>query len=162
MKIIMTEEQFKSKNTRCSYTMEVSASASTVFPLLCPVREYDWIDGWKCEMIYSDSGVAEDGCVFKTSFPLLGEETWMCTRYVLDQTIQYTRFSDNKIVRYDIDLIDTNDTKSSWLWIFSIVSLSEDGNNFIHNFNLESMCNKLKELNILLEHFVKTGQKLLR
>ena len=34
-----------------SYIREaVEASPEQVFPLLCPVREYDWIAVWQCEM----------------------------------------------------------------------------------------------------------------
>jgi hypothetical protein len=29
-----------------SYKQRLVASVSKVFPLLCPVREADWIDGW--------------------------------------------------------------------------------------------------------------------
>ena len=156
----MNEERFKSQKSICSYKMEVSASASIVFPLLCPIREYDWIDGWKCDLIYSDSGVAEKLCVFKTNTPLFGDETWVCTRYEINQILQYTRFSDNKIVMYDIVLSENYDTKSSWIWTLSILSLNETGNNLIKKFNQELMYDKLKGFNILLEHFVKTGQKL--
>jgi hypothetical protein len=42
------------------------APPETVFPLLCPVREAEWVPEWKFKTIYSQSGVAEDGCVFLT------------------------------------------------------------------------------------------------
>ena len=44
--------------------MTLSGSPEQVFPLLCPTREYDWIETWQCELIYSDSGFAEPGCIF--------------------------------------------------------------------------------------------------
>ena len=42
------------------------APPARVFPLLCPVREADWLDGWQYEMIHSRSGLIEQGCVFTT------------------------------------------------------------------------------------------------
>ncbi len=45
-----------------TYTMTIAADAATIFPLLCPVREFDWIDVWSCDVVYSESGVAELGC----------------------------------------------------------------------------------------------------
>ena len=46
-----------------SYATELhfDAPPDRVFPLLCPVREYDWIDGWECRMVYAETGVAELG-----------------------------------------------------------------------------------------------------
>ena len=42
-----------------------------IFPLLCPVREYEWLETWQCEMIYTKSGFTELDCIFKTSLPSL-------------------------------------------------------------------------------------------
>ncbi|MBT8224839.1 MAG: hypothetical protein HKP61_00485 [Dactylosporangium sp.] len=61
-----------------------------VFPLLCPVREYDWIPGWSCAMVYSESGVAELGCVFRTG-PDAGNEVWTVSRYEPNQAIEFVR-----------------------------------------------------------------------
>ena len=37
-----------------------------VFPMLCPVREAEWIEDWSPEMVITGSGVAEPGCTFVT------------------------------------------------------------------------------------------------
>ncbi len=39
-----------------SFRMHLTAAPAGVFPLLCPTREHDWVDTWKCRTIYSDSG----------------------------------------------------------------------------------------------------------
>lgn len=44
----------------------VSAEPEAIFPLLCPVREFDWIPTWDCDLVYTGSGIAEEGCVFRT------------------------------------------------------------------------------------------------
>jgi len=46
---------------------------AAVFPMLCPVREYDYIPPWECDVVFLESGLAEDGGVFTTSFPSDGE-----------------------------------------------------------------------------------------
>jgi hypothetical protein len=62
--------------------MRLDAPPDRIFPLLCPVREYDWIPTWSCDMIYSESGVAENDCVFATAFPEEGpRESWVVVRY---------------------------------------------------------------------------------
>ncbi len=48
------------------YRQIINATPDTVFPLLCPVRETEWLAGWQSRIIYSDSGVAEPDCVFST------------------------------------------------------------------------------------------------
>lgn len=50
-----------------SYTQRLLAEPSRVFPLLCPVREADWIEGWDPVLVISESGVAETDCVFLTA-----------------------------------------------------------------------------------------------
>ena len=34
----------------------LNAPPATVFPLLCPVREAEWVPGWTVRMIHSASG----------------------------------------------------------------------------------------------------------
>ncbi len=75
-------------STSVDIAFELSAPPEEVFPLLCPVREYEWIPGWQCTMVHSVSGVAEHGCVFTR-----GEgETWITTRYEPPTRIDYTIF----------------------------------------------------------------------
>lgn len=71
--------------TTFTTTFTLDATPDEVFPLLCPVREYEWIPDWECTMVHSASGVAELGCVF-----LRGEgETWITTRYEPPARIDY-------------------------------------------------------------------------
>ena len=49
-----------------TYTQQLVAEPSKVFPLLCPVREADWIEDWDPVVVLSQSGVAEPDCVFIT------------------------------------------------------------------------------------------------
>lgn len=156
------ELSFKAQKRECSYRMETSAPASVVFPLLCPVKEYDWIDGWKCDLIYSESGLAEKFCLFRTIVPLIGEETWICTRYDLNRHIQYTRFSANTVTVSDIELAEYSDTTSIWNWSMTILSLNEHGNAILESFNTHAMPDKLKSLHFLLEHYLTTGTKFVR
>lgn len=78
-----------------SFTHEhvVTAPPDALFPLLCPVLEYEWIPTWDCRLVHTASGVAEHGCVFTTDFGT-GEETWVCTTYRPPTAIEYTRFAD--------------------------------------------------------------------
>ena len=66
-----------------TYTQKLVAEPSKVFPLLCPVREADWIDGWDPPAVFSESGVAEPDCVFLTDADP-GHAIWYITRHEPD------------------------------------------------------------------------------
>lgn len=63
-----------------SYTQRLAAPPEEVFPLLCPVREADWIPGWDPALVVSSSGVAEQDCVFVTSGQP-NDAVWYITRH---------------------------------------------------------------------------------
>ncbi|MDQ7993977.1 MAG: hypothetical protein REI45_14995 [Propionicimonas sp.] len=63
-----------------THLQRIDAPPAEVFPLLCPVREAEWLDGWRehCEVLFTRSGVAERDCVFRT--PAGADEmVWLVT-----------------------------------------------------------------------------------
>ncbi len=66
-----------------TYLQKLVAGPSQVFPLLCPVREADWLDGWDPLEVWSRTGLAEPDCVFTT--PAAGgapqDAIWYVTRH---------------------------------------------------------------------------------
>ncbi len=64
--------------------MHLPAAPEEVFPLLCPVREYDWIPTWRARIVHSESGFAELGCVFTTADDDGPEAVWTVSRYEPD------------------------------------------------------------------------------
>ena len=63
-----------------TYTQRLVAEPAAVFPLLCPVREADWIEGWDPPLVISSSGVAEPDCVFTTAVQP-NDAVWYITRH---------------------------------------------------------------------------------
>ncbi|MDH4246479.1 MAG: hypothetical protein OEW39_01530 [Deltaproteobacteria bacterium] len=49
-----------------TFTQRLQAPPEAVFPLLCPVREREWVPGWDPEVVFTRSGVAEPDGVFIT------------------------------------------------------------------------------------------------
>lgn len=62
------------------YTQQLVAGPERVFPLLCPVREADWIEGWDPLFVASASGLAEPDCVFVTAAQPR-DAIWYVTRH---------------------------------------------------------------------------------
>ena len=65
------------------YTQHLNAPPADVFPLLCPVRELEWVDGWDPGIVISESGIAEPGCIFTTGSGE-AEAIWTVTEYAPD------------------------------------------------------------------------------
>lgn len=49
--------------------LRINGPRDVFFPLLCPVREAEYLSDWEAEILYSKSGVAEEGCTFRTQNP---------------------------------------------------------------------------------------------
>jgi hypothetical protein len=152
---------FQAKRIKKQYKHKISASGTKVFPLLCPVREYDWIDGWNCRMIYSDSGVAENNCIFTTSFPRGAEEIWTVSLYDPKSfIIQFVVVNPEAyVMKLDISLQENGDGSTGVTWTNTLTGLSDDGNAFIANYN-ESYASAMNGLFKSLEHYLQTGKKL--
>jgi len=153
---------FEAKRLVKEYVYNIDAAPEKVFPLLCPVREYDWIEGWSCELIHSESGVAENNCVFKTTFPDLGEATWVVSRYdkesfIIEFVIVYPDAIAEKL---DIALEAGEGGGSVIRWTRTYTGLSEKGNRLIEHFGDEMIDSRMAWLNESLNHYCSTGKKL--
>jgi hypothetical protein len=63
-----------------TYTQSLVGRPEAVFPLLCPVREADWIPGWDPVLVVSNTGLAEPDCVFVTAASP-SNAVWYVTRH---------------------------------------------------------------------------------
>lgn len=67
-----------------TYAQHLDGPPAAVFPLLCPVREMDWVSGWVPTDVHTESGVAERDCVFTTTDATADgprEATWVITEH---------------------------------------------------------------------------------
>jgi hypothetical protein len=82
-----------------AYAHDVAAPADRLFPLLCPVREYEWIEGWTCQLVHSASGLVEPGCVFVTERPAEGTTTWVTTEHdPVARRVSFVRITERRRV----------------------------------------------------------------
>ncbi|MBE0584104.1 MAG: hypothetical protein IH612_10145 [Desulfofustis sp.] len=141
--------------------MDLAGRPDDVFPLLCPVREHEWIQPWQCEMVYTDSGRAELDCVFKTWFSDDGpEDTWVVSRYIPPKHIEFVRINTIRSIRYCIDIIHQDDGSTQALWEQVITGLNSAGDDFVAGFTDEKYYNEMMVLQNMLNHFLKTGEML--
>ena len=90
------------------------AAPEKVFPLLCPVREKDWLDGWDYEMIYSKSGLIEKNCVFSTSHHGEMDTIWHVTQHNPEKfEVEFLRVTPKEnVVRINIKLSPVENDKT--------------------------------------------------
>jgi hypothetical protein len=141
--------------------MHLAAAPVEVFPLLCPTREYDWIDTWKCRMVYSESGHAEPDCIFKTDFPSDGpEDTWVVSRYEPPLLLEFVRVNSLRAIRYTIRLLENAEKQTEADWRQIVTGLNEEGNSFVRDLDEEAFRKRMGQLEAMLNHYLSTGRML--
>jgi hypothetical protein len=141
------------------YSHVVAAPPQTVFPLLCPVRESDWIPYWRYRLVYSDSGTAENNCIFTTDFPEMGAAIWVVSRYDEKQfsvefVVTCPQTHVEKITIHLEPLADGT-TKVNWERIYT--ALTESGNETIRKLSGALFAEKMALIAKALDHFCRTG-----
>ena len=141
-----------------------NAKPEVVFPLLCPVREKDWIDGWDYQMIYSKSGLVENGCVFST--PHHGNENtiWIVTSYDREKySIEFVRVTpDEEVVKINIYLVDNENGTTTSNITYQYTGLSDNKNDWIVNKLDEEFKESMIWWEKAINHYLETGEKLMK
>jgi hypothetical protein len=137
------------------YGRDFNTTPLELFPLLCPTTEYDWLPGWNCELLHSESGYTEYNVVFKTRF-FGAEELWVCTRFEPGRAIEYARTAENYCAKMDIHLADNGDGTTTGTWMLTVSALKEQGNQAVAA--LESAPSEMMQILGTLAHYVEHGE----
>ena len=142
-------------------SMHLQGTPEQVFPLLCPVREYEWIESWQCEVVSSNSGFAELDCVFKTHFPGDSpEDTWVVSRYEPPLLIEFVRVNALRTIRFAISLAKNEDATADLIWTQVFTGLSPEGDNLIRTCLDDIFRERVALRERQINHFLSTGQML--
>jgi len=160
----MDGSDFKAGHLTKEYCQTIYGSPDKVFPLLCPVREAEWLDGWRDTMIYSQSGLVEEGAVFSTPHEGEPDTVWVVTKHdLLNLHVQFTRFThQSRVCILDIG-VRLRDERSSYVDItYTYTGISPAGNKFISKLTDEIFRADMKHWENAINHFLKTGEQLKR
>jgi hypothetical protein len=117
-----------------TYTQRLHGSPEAVFPLLCPVREADWIQGWDPILVVTNSGVAESDCVFTTAAEP-NDAIWYITRH--EPTVGFVEMlkitPSVTACRVTIQLSRTEGGSEAVI-TYSHTSLGPEGDKFVATF----------------------------
>ena len=134
--------------------MHVSAVPDRVFPLLCPVREYEWIETWRCEMVHSKSGFAELDCVFKTRHGDV-EDVWTVSRYEPNERIEFVVTSVFRVMRYRFTLSPEGEHATRIVIEQTSTALNRENEKHAQDPHFEI---HMKTLEIMLNYYLLTGK----
>lgn len=151
---------FTPKKIKSSFVQQFQAPPNKVFPLLCPVREYEWIEPWQCEMLHSESGIAEKNCVFRTRFP--GEssgDVWVISQYESNTRIEFVRVNALRVMTLSITLTDDGDGTTQAVNEQLLVGLTEQGNQSLDRM-ADSFSFEMRMGEAMLNHYLTTGKRL--
>jgi hypothetical protein len=154
--------EFRGKRVTHEYTQTNAAPPAEVFPLLCPVRETDWVPGWQYRMIYSLSGVAEAGCVFATPNEDGSETIWIVTEYdpaALRVTFAWVN-PGLVAARIRISLVGNSRGTTDARICYSYTGLSDAGNREVERYNQDWFGHKMRGWEEAINHYLRTGKPL--
>lgn len=145
-----------------NYTQSINGKPEDIFPLLCPVREKDWLDGWEYEMIHSSSGLVEDNCVFKTPGPGSEGTYWMVSHYDPSQfRIEFVRFSPGEVIVKITIVVEPKQDNTSEVDISYIYSpLSVEQKKYVEEQLPVDFINSMQWWEQAMNHYLKTGEML--
>lgn len=141
-----------------TYTQQLIGTPEQVLPLLCPVREADWIEGWDPHLVISESGLAEPDCVFTTDAENT-EAVWYVTRHRPGFVEMLKITPGVTACRLTIELAEAAHGCDATV-TYAHTSLGPAGDEFVAGFSAEYYEGFVREWEARLNHYLRTGEKL--
>lgn len=150
-----------SKPNRAShtYTQKIKAKPSLVFPLLCPNREIDWVNGWMPDEIISNTALAEKDCIFTTTNEE-GKAFWVVTVYEPEEfRMEIVKIVPESFVTNIYLKINETKKGSDLVVTYQITALGKNGNKKVKNFTEKHYKSFMEAWESELNYFLITGHK---
>jgi hypothetical protein len=134
----------------------VHAPIVDIFPLLCPKREEEWIPGWECEVIFSNSGYNEENAIFRTDKPYGTELYWYTMTYNLaSRKVDFLITASHLYAfRFTIGIHSPTPDESILTFTQRFISVSDGGISLIEQYRQEDFQARLQTLGELMSHYL--------
>jgi hypothetical protein len=151
----------KPRRIRHSHTQSLIAPPDRVFPLLCPVRETEWAQGWEPKTVISESGLMEQGCLFVTPDED-AEAVWITVRH--DPQAHYLELlkvvPDHTVCRFEITLTPEAEGRSAAGIAYTCTALGPAGDAFLDGFTGAWYREFMEHWETALNHYLEHGTML--
>ena len=160
----MDKPRFTARRITKTYRQTINAIPERVFPLLCPVREAEWLDGWQYAMIYSESGLIEEGAVFSTPHEGEVDTVWIVTKHDPGKReIEFARFTHESRTCVLKIAVRAKAEHGSFVDIsYTYTATTPAGNDFIDSLTEEAFVEAVVFWEKSMNYFLETGKKLIR
>lgn len=154
------------KRLTAKYKLPIASSVEIIFPLICPVEELKWINGWKYDLLYSESGKNENNCIFAeymTGPHFLGKNAieptiWTTTKYdSINNIIHFLIVNTFSHIKLEVELSKCDDNKTEIKWNMVMTSINESGNSLMNDKMLDKMNLMLMFLSDLLRKYCENN-----
>jgi hypothetical protein len=142
-------------------TMHHPVPPERVFPLLCPARERDWLEAWDPTIVYTESGVAEPGCVFTTIGPEGVLDVWTVSRHdAHDGVVEFVVVATGLYVMTLEIALHTEQDGTRATWRRTVTSLAPAGEQAIAAIDDAQHGKRIAHLEASINHYLRTGSML--
>lgn len=158
---------FKAERIHRIHQAAIQTPVDEVFPLACPIEEYKWIDGWQCEMIYSEGGKNENNCIFseRMSAPVLFPSadgvatTWYTSLWdPARHQVHFVLITRLSVAKFEIEMRAQGDGSTLVQWDFKLTAVNEEGNRHLDGSTADGMTAMMTFLADSLKHYCETGE----
>lgn len=143
-----------------TYVQHLVAEPAKVFPLLCPVREADWIEDWDPISVFTQSGIAEQDCVFVTAAQP-NNAVWFITRYEPENDfVEMVKITPEVTAcKLSIQLRAVPNGSEAEV-TYSHTSLGPEGDAFVESFTEDYYLQFMQEWEEQINHYLWHGNML--
>ena len=151
----------KPSRVRRTYTQTLKGPPDRVFPLLCPVRERDWVPNWNPKRVITASGLAEQDGIFITE-AAPQDAVWVTTRHDAGAGIfEMVKITpDHTVCKLEIALSTSGEQGTKAEISYAYTALGPLGAAFLKEFTEEWYRNFMREWEAALNHYLTTGEML--
>ncbi len=119
-----------------SYIQKLRGKPESIFPLLCPVREKEWAEGWDPLEVYTQSGFAENDCVFTTG-EVEPDSIWVITRFDTEnhglEIVKVTPGMTVGKIRITLCANESGNTDAQVVYMYT--AIGPEGEKFVHDYS---------------------------
>lgn len=148
------------KRRKHSCVQTWKSTPDRVFPLLCPVRETDWIPGWDPQLVVSNTGVMEHDCIFvEPATP--NDAIWIVTSYDPNRFVEmYRTVPGVTVSKFSIKLEATQDNATSAFVTYEHTAIGDEGEKIVDGFTADSFAEFMSHFDAAINHYLTTGSKI--
>ncbi len=151
----------KPRRVQHTYTQSLVADLERVLPLLCPVREVEWIEEWNPKLVLTDSGVAEVDCVFLLPTEDGADAIWYITQHDRDLGLVEMIKITPEVTACKLTIRLTQAVAGCEATVtYCHTSLGPKGDAFLETFTEASYVESMQRWEARLNHFLETGTML--